>query len=194
MGSYSVKQIIIRLFIAISAGIIGGVIFAAIVYAISMIKRHALRRWLLFFEFLVMVISIPWLADRLRYPEAKFIAIIIAGYSVERILGADNDDLPIHEFDKIILFAQPFLYGTAGGEINLHIIDASLLWRSLVIILVSDTIRFATTYVVCFSKFYHEMSLNQKEHLFVATTWSTKGSVQAALSQSLVNQVSQLVL
>jgi hypothetical protein len=59
MGSYSVKQIIIRLFIAISAGIIGGVIFAAIVYAISMIKRHALRRWLLFFEFLVMVISIP---------------------------------------------------------------------------------------------------------------------------------------
>ena len=141
-----------------------------------------------------MIIAVPELSDQFKHSEAKYIAIIIAAYTVERILRENNDDLPIHELDRAILFCQPLLFGTAGAEINLHIIDGSILWKSLVIILVSDLVRFLVTYFSCYSKFYHEMSLNQKEHVFVGVTWSSKGSVQAALSQSLVTMTTQLNL
>ena len=88
-----------HLAISLSAGIIGGFIFATIGYGFSFIKRHRLRRWLLYIEFMVMIIAVPELSDHLKYSEAKYVAIIIAGYSVERILGENNDDLPIHELD-----------------------------------------------------------------------------------------------
>jgi hypothetical protein len=53
---------------------------------------------------MVLIIAVPQLSDQLKFSEAKYIAIIIAAYSVERILGENNDDLPNHELDRAILF------------------------------------------------------------------------------------------
>jgi hypothetical protein len=53
---------------------------------------------------MIIIVGVPELSDQLKYSEAKYIAIIIAAYSVERILGENNDDLPIHELDRAILF------------------------------------------------------------------------------------------
>jgi solute carrier family 9B (sodium/hydrogen exchanger), member 1/2 len=50
-----------------------------------------------------MIISVPKLSDEFKYSEAKYIAIIIAAYSVKRILGENNDDFPIYKFDRAIL-------------------------------------------------------------------------------------------
>lgn len=52
-----------HLAISLSAGIIGGIVFATIGYGISLIKKHKLRRWLLFLEFMIMVIAVPELSD-----------------------------------------------------------------------------------------------------------------------------------
>jgi hypothetical protein len=63
-----------------------------------------LRRWLLYIEFMIIIVAVPVLSDQLKYSEAKYIAIMIASYSAERILGENNDDLLIHELDRAILF------------------------------------------------------------------------------------------
>ena len=53
---------------------------------------------------MLMIIAVPELSDQFKYSEAKYIAIIIAAYSVKRILGENNDDFPIHKFDRAILY------------------------------------------------------------------------------------------
>ena len=58
---------------------------------------------LLCIEFMLMIIAVPELSDQFKYSEAKNIAIIKAAYSVKRILGENNDNFPIHEFDRAIL-------------------------------------------------------------------------------------------
>lgn len=52
---------------------------------------------------MLMIIAVPELSDQFKYSEAKNIAIIKAAYSVKRILGENNDNFPIHEFDRAIL-------------------------------------------------------------------------------------------
>jgi hypothetical protein len=96
--------------------------------------------------------------------------------------------------DHLFAYLQPFIFGTAGAEINLHVIQASMIWKSCVIVSIAVPVRFIISFLVCFSRFYHNLRLTCKEQLFVALVWCVKGSVQAILSYEMLNQVQTLHL
>ncbi|CAH1388387.1 unnamed protein product [Nezara viridula] len=88
------------------------------------------------------------------------------------------------KFSSIWAIVQPALFGLIGAEVDLTIIEVSLLVQSVVIFLSSLVIRFAAC-VICLL----DVDLNWKEVLFVNMAWLPKATVQAALSPQPLDQL-----
>lgn len=88
------------------------------------------------------------------------------------------------KFSSIWAIVQPALFGLIGAEVDLTIIEVSLLIRSAVIFFSSLIIRLAAC-VLCLL----DVNLNWKEVLFVNMAWLPKATVQAALSPQPLDQL-----
>lgn len=181
-GQPSFRQNMTRLVIALSGGIIVGIILTGIGYAISFIHGARLRKWSLLVLFLTMIVAVPVVADQTKYSEGKYFCLILTAYLLQKLFGHHSPDLPTKTLEHLFVYMQPFIYGTAGAEINLHVIEGAMVWKSCVIVLVAVLVRFIVSFLVCFSRFYHNLRLTWKEQVFVALVWCVKGSVQAILS------------
>ena len=103
-------------------------------------------------------------------------AIILAGYIMERLLHITHDLAPLSKkLDSLWFYVQPFLYGTIGAELNFLKIDGNIVWKAILITVISVASRFISTFLITFVKREHALTL--KEKVFIGICWCPKGSV-----------------
>ena len=64
----------------------------------------------------------------------------------------------------------------------------NVVWKAILIILIGFVVRFIVTFFCAFAR-AGKFKLTLKEKIFVGFGWSPKGSVQAALGYTILNDV-----
>ncbi|XP_014288883.1 sodium/hydrogen exchanger 9B2 [Halyomorpha halys] len=118
-------------------------------------------------------------------PLAVITSAFVANFVWNNYGSFSPDKNPVSDkFSNIWAFVQPALFGLIGAEVDLKIIEVSLLVQSIVIFLSSLIIRLAAC-VLCLL----DVDLNWKEVLFVNMAWLPKATVQAALAPQPLDQL-----
>jgi hypothetical protein len=103
-GQPSFRQNMVRLVIALSGGILVGIILTGLGYAISFIKCASLRKWSLLALFLTMIVAVPVVADWTNYSEGKYFCLLLASYLLQLLYGHHNPSLPTKTLDHLFLY------------------------------------------------------------------------------------------
>lgn len=99
--------------------------------------------------------------------------------------GWDIEENPANTaFEIFWMIFEPILFGITGASIKLNKLDASLVCYCLGILITVIIIRILTTVVLGIG-----CNLNLKEKVFVAISWMSKATVQAALGPVLLGMV-----
>ncbi|XP_011186548.2 sodium/hydrogen exchanger 9B1 isoform X2 [Zeugodacus cucurbitae] len=136
-----------------------------------------LRAILLFTGGLVAIYG----SDRLEYEGAGPLAVVFAAFTSNLFWckqGWEVDDNPVGTaFEIIWMIFEPILFGITGATIKINELDGDVFYIGVACIVVSSVIRILCTAGIAFGD-----RLNTKEKFFVAISWMSKATVQAALA------------
>nr|XP_014102702.1 sodium/hydrogen exchanger 9B1 isoform X1 [Bactrocera oleae]XP_036226455.1 sodium/hydrogen exchanger 9B1 isoform X1 [Bactrocera oleae] len=136
-----------------------------------------LRSILLFVGGLVAIYG----SERLEYEGAGPLAVVFAAFTSNLFWckqGWEVDDNPVGTaFEIIWMIFEPILFGITGATIKINELDGDVVYLGVTCIVVSSIIRILCTAGIAFGD-----RLNTKEKFFVAISWMSKATVQAALA------------
>ncbi|XP_067620835.1 sodium/hydrogen exchanger 9B1 isoform X2 [Eurosta solidaginis] len=136
-----------------------------------------LRSILLFAGGLVAIYG----SEDLGYEGAGPLAVVFAAFTSNLFWiqqGWEAEDNPVGTaFEIIWMIFEPILFSVTGATIKISELEGDLVYLGLTCIAISSVLRIFCTAGIAFGD-----RLNTKEKFFVAISWMSKATVQAALS------------
>lgn len=129
--------------------------------------------WAKFGICLALAIGLPFACHYTRFDESKYIGIIFFGYFAYTVWGMEKPDAELATF---WIICQPFLFSSVGASIIVKSINADVLGKAVLILIVGVLFRLVGTFLVTANQ-----GFTTKERGFFAFSWIPKATVQAAI-------------
>lgn len=171
------------------AQIVGGIVAAIIIgYSTKIFNRWDPKKTKLpkFFFLVLFSVGTPILCDLVGIPDAKFIFILVLGVVCFRMWGSNK---PSEEMMLFWRYCQPCLFGTVGAAVRFSKIDPNKVGQGFAVIVIGVFARWVATFFA-----FCERKITNKERCFMAFSWMSKASVQAALGGMCLTKAKALGL
>jgi len=172
------------MFLGIGSEIAVGVSLYLFTLSFKFVKNDLLRSRLYFIYFLAMAVGVPLGSHYSGVSDCRYIALITVAYLVSITNENPDNDLPIKRLEDLWIPTMFLVYGSVSCELrdDPFMLNASVKWRSFLIIIVGLISRFVTTLVSTFLATGPNLpktwktSLTFKERLYLGLAWSPKAS------------------
>jgi NhaP-type Na+/H+ or K+/H+ antiporter len=172
------------MFLQLICGVIIGLLLGLVGLLFN--KYNHMKHTMFFKAFYAMTIiaSLPMVANKVAFPNIKFIGALTFGYVLNRVWGKHK---PAVELTHMWTLCAYFFFGTVGAQLNFRIITGSIIGKSFIISIVSLLARLIGVFLCAIHPRY-----TMKERLFMAFNWIPKAAVQATLSGAFALTVVKL--
>jgi hypothetical protein len=140
------------MFLGVGSAIGVGVALYIVTLSFKFVKNDLWRSRLYFFYFLAISVGVPLGSHYSGVSDCKYIALITFAYLVSITNENPDNDLPIKHLEDLWIRTMFLVYGSVSCELrdDQYMHNASVKWRSFLIIIVGLLSRFVTTLVSTF--------------------------------------------